>query len=76
VVSSAYREFFGPLMRYVAAMCQTYPGRRIGVIVPELVQRHWYNFLVRPRAWLLKTWLLLRAGPQVVIIDSPWYARE
>jgi amino acid transporter len=76
VVSSAYREFFGPLMRYVTAVCQTYPGRRIGVIVPELVQRHWYNFLVRPRAWLLKTWLLLRTGPQVVIIDAPWYARE
>jgi hypothetical protein len=76
VLSSAYREFFTPLLRYVIAVCRCYPGRRIGVIVPELVQRHWYNFLLRPRAWLLKLWLLLRAGPQVVIIDAPWYARE
>jgi amino acid transporter len=76
VLGSAYREFFTPLLNYVANVCEAYPGRRVGVIVPELVQRHWYNFLVRPRAWLLKTWLLLRAGPQVVIIDAPWYARD
>ena len=67
----------GRCMRYVtAAVPGAIPGRRIGVIVPELVQRHWYNFLLRPRAWLLKIWLLLRAGPQVVIIDAPWYAHE
>ena len=48
-------------MRYVTAVCQAYPGRRIGVIVPELVQRHWYNFLVRPRASLLNL-AVLRAG--------------
>ena len=63
-------------VHYVTALCKSHPQRRIGVIVPELVQRHWYNFLVRPRAFLLKLWLLMRGGPQVVIIDAPWYSRE
>jgi amino acid transporter len=76
VLSSAYREFFTPLLRYVCALGRSHPERRIGVIVPELVQRHWYNFLLRPRAFLLKLWLLLRGGRQVVIIDAPWYAQE
>jgi hypothetical protein len=76
VKPSMYRDFFGPLLRYLKEVAQTNPGRRIAVIVPELVERRWYHFLFRHRATLLKGLLILRGGPQVVIITAPWYVRD
>ena len=36
----------------------------------------WYHFLSAPRATLLKALLLLEGGPQIVVIDAPWYLKE
>jgi hypothetical protein len=44
-------------------------------MVPEIVERRWYHFLFRHRTTLLKGLLLLRGGPQIMIITTPWYAR-
>jgi hypothetical protein len=42
--------------------------------VPELVDRRWYQMLLRShRATLLKGLLLLRGGPRVIVINTPWY---
>ncbi len=76
VVPSAYREFFGPLLDYIQKLAARHPDRSIAVIVPELVERKWYHFLVSHRATLLKGLLLLKGGPQIVIINAPWYLRE
>ncbi|HEY0549191.1 MAG TPA: APC family permease [Verrucomicrobiae bacterium] len=76
VLPSAYREFFTPLLDYLRKLAKTNPDRPIAVIVPELVEKRWYHFLFRHRATLLKGLLLLRGGPQVVIISAPWYVRD
>ncbi|MGZ6240740.1 MAG: amino acid permease, partial [Syntrophales bacterium] len=76
VLKSSYREFFDPLVGYVRRLASDHPDRSIAVIVPELVQRKWYHFLIPHRATLIKQVLLLRGGPQIVIIDVPWYLRE
>jgi hypothetical protein len=76
VLPSAYREFFTPLLNYLRKLAKTDPSRPIAVIVPELVEKRWYHFLFRHRATLLKGLLLLRGGPQVVIISAPWYVRD
>jgi hypothetical protein len=76
VLPSAYREFFTPLLNYLRQLAKTDPSRSIAVIVPELVEKRWYHFLFRHRATLLKGLLLLRGGPQVVIISAPWYVRD
>jgi hypothetical protein len=75
-MSSAYREFFGPLLDYLQQLTAQHRDRPIAVIVPELVERKWYHFLVSHRATLLKGLLLLKGGPQIVIISAPWYLRE
>jgi len=50
------------------------PGRQIAVIVPELVEKHWYHYpLHNQRAELLKAFLLLRGSPRIVLINVPWY---
>jgi hypothetical protein len=76
VLKSSYREFFDPLLCYVRGLASDHPGRSIAVIVPELIQREWYHFLIPHRATLIKKLLLLKGGPQIVIVDAPWYLRE
>lgn len=76
-ITSEYREFFDPLLTYVRKMADENPRRYVGVFVPELVERRWYHFLLHShRATILKGMLLLRGGPQVVIINTPWHLRD
>jgi amino acid transporter len=73
VLRSPYREFFGPLLAHLHALAAQHPGRTIAVMVPELVERRWYQFFARHRATVLKGLLLMRGDRHVVIINSPWY---
>lgn len=73
VVRSPYREFFGPLVRVLEELGREYPDRTIAVMIPELVERKWWHFLFRHRATWLKALLLLRGGPRIVLITTPWY---
>ncbi|HVV00372.1 MAG TPA: APC family permease [Verrucomicrobiae bacterium] len=73
---SAYREFYRPLLDYLRELSRNHPDKHIAVIVPELVEKRWYHFLFRHRDTLLKGMLLLRGGPQIVIITGPWYVTE
>ncbi|MFT3784138.1 MAG: hypothetical protein QM790_19190 [Nibricoccus sp.] len=76
VVHSPYREFFGPLVKALKAMGEEYPDRVIAVMLPEIVERRWYHFLFRHRATLLKAFLLMRGGPRIVLITTPWYRHD
>lgn len=76
VIRSPYREFFGPLITYVNKVSSRYRDRPIAVLIPELVEKRWYNFLFRHRATLLKELLLLRGGPNILVITAPWYLRK
>src|SRR5205823_3438588 len=68
VIPSAYREFFGPLLDYLRTVGDENPDRPIAVMLPEIVERRWYHFLFRHRNTVLKGLLLLRGGPQIMII--------
>lgn len=76
-LNSPYREFFGPLLAHVRQVAAEHPGRYVAVLVPELIERRWYHFLLRShRSTFLKGLLLLQGGPQVVVINTPWYFRD
>jgi hypothetical protein len=47
--------------------------RPIAVMVPEVVERRWYQFIFRHRTTLLKGLLLLRGGRQILVVSAPWY---
>jgi amino acid transporter len=75
-IHSPYREFFGPLLAYIHRLADEQPRRYVAVVVPELVERRWYHwFLHSHRPTLLKGLLLLRGGPRVIVINTPWYLR-
>ena len=65
-----------PILEYVLETERQNPGRQIAVIVPELVERHWYHYpLHNQRAELLKAFLLLKGSRQIVLINVPWYIK-
>ena len=76
-VPSGYRRLFTPLLAYIARIGDQYPDRDVAVVVPELIERRWYHALLRThRASVLKTLLLLRGGPKVIIINTPWHLAD
>jgi amino acid transporter len=71
---SPYRLVIVPILQYVLETEAQNPGRQIAVIVPELVERHWYHYpLHNQRAELLKALLLIRGSRNIVLINVPWY---
>ncbi len=48
--------------------------RKVCVLVPELVVRHWWEgMLHNRRSDLLKVILLMRGNRRIVVINIPWY---
>jgi amino acid transporter len=76
MLDSPYRMVLNPIVEYVQQVAQEHPGRQVAVVVPELVQRRWYqHFLYNERAELLKALLLLKGDKRIVLINVPWYLR-
>jgi hypothetical protein len=74
VIESPYRMLLTPILDYVLKVEQENPGRQIAVLLPEMVERHWFHYLLHnQRAEILKTWLLLKGNQRIVVISVPWY---
>jgi amino acid transporter len=75
-LASPYRLVIKPILDYVLDVEAKNPGRQIAVIVPELVERHWYHYpLHNQRAELLKALLLVKGRRNIVLINVPWYIK-
>ena len=73
VLQSPYRRFLEPLLRFLRGLEEEHPGRVVAVIVPLLLKRHWWQYLLHNRrAWQLRSALLEKGGSRVVVIDVPW----
>lgn len=73
-IPSTYRFVISPLMDYILKLEDENPGRKIAVLLPELVVRHWWeNLLHNQRVQLLKLLLLLRGNQRIVVVNIPWY---
>lgn len=77
VLRSSFREVIDPLVRHVHRMAMVSKGRSLVVVVPQLIERHWYHMVFRNHsATLLKARLLLEGVPGVVVANVPWYLGE
>jgi amino acid transporter len=73
---SPFRLVITPIVEYVLRTERENPGRNIAVIVPELVERHWYHYpLHNQRAELLKAFLLLKGDKRIILVNVPWYLK-
>jgi hypothetical protein len=76
VLRSPYRLVITPLLEYVVQLERKHPNRTISVLVPELVERRWYYYLLHnQRATALKVLLYLDGSGGIVVINVPWYLR-
>ena len=74
VLESPYRWVLRPILDYVLEVEGQNPDREIVVLLPEMVENHWYHyFLHNQRAQILKTWLMVRGSKRIIVANVPWY---
>jgi amino acid transporter len=73
-LKSPYRYILYPILEYVLNVEKETDTRKVCVLIPELVVRHWWEgMLHNRRSDLLKVMLLLRGNRRIVVINIPWY---
>ena len=73
-IPSSFRFVIAPLMDYILHLESENPGRKVAVLLPELVVRHWWeNLLHNQRVQLLKILLLVKGNQRIVVVNIPWY---
>jgi amino acid transporter len=77
VLKSPFRYVVQPIIDHVLEIERMNPERTIAVLLPELVERRWYQyFLHNQRAKLLAAGLLTQGTHRIVIVNVPWYLRK
>jgi len=71
---STFRLVVSPLMDYILEVEHQHPDRKITVLLPELVVKHWWETLLHnQRVQLLKLLLLVRGNQRIIVVNIPWY---
>jgi hypothetical protein len=74
VVDSPYRFVITPLFQFILKVKEQHRDRQIAVLLPSLVEHHWYQrFLHNQRAELLTALLLFHGEQRIIIINVPWH---
>jgi hypothetical protein len=77
MLDSPYRLVITPIVKHVLEVQQANPKRRIAVIIPEMIEQHWWHyFLENNRAELLKALLLLKGNQRIILVNVPWYLKN
>jgi len=77
LLCSPYRLVLNPIIDFVLGLERSHPNRLISVLVPELVERRWYYYLLHnQRANALKVMLYIKGDRRIVVINVPWYLRS
>lgn len=74
VLDSPFRFVVRPIVEYALQVQAEHADRHVAILVPELIEDHWYNFLLHNnRSRLLKGILNQHENPRITVIDIPWY---
>jgi amino acid transporter len=73
-LTSPFRFVVRPIVEYILHLETDHPARNVAVLVPELVESHWYySLLHNNRSAILKALLWLKGTQRTVVINIPWY---
>ncbi len=73
LVHSEFRSVLAPVLREIEAIGSRCPDRMITVVLGELVERSWWQFLMHThRDRRLRVRLLRQGGPCVAVATVPW----
>jgi amino acid transporter len=74
ILPSPYRFIILPIVQYILALSDQHPDRKLIVMIPELVEYHWYEyFLHNQRGRLLEWMLLVKGNERIFTVSSPYY---
>ncbi len=77
IIYSPYRQIYKPILDYVNKIKQEKPNQLIAVVIPKLIEAHWYEHLLHNvRAAGLRALLFFERDKRVVVITVPWYLRD
>jgi len=72
-----YRRMAEPLLQFIADLERKEPAREIAVLLPEVVKKHWWQYILHGyRVRRLHAALLSHGGSRVVVVEVPWYLEE
>jgi amino acid transporter len=77
ILRSPFRLVMTPIFEYILKLEREHRDQQIAVLVPELVERRWYNYLLHnQRSTALKLILYLKGNRRIIVINVPWYLRS
>jgi hypothetical protein len=77
VLKSPYRKVVAPTLNYIWTLERENPDSSIVVLIPQLVESHWYySFLHNQRASILRTVLLLKGRNRILTMNVPWHLQR
>jgi amino acid transporter len=77
ILPSPYRFVIVPVVQYVLQLSGKNPERRIVVVIPELVENHWYEYFLHNQRGRLLEWALLAQGnKRIFTLSSPFYLSD
>ncbi len=72
-----YRRLDVPLLGMVRELQDEHPDRRVAILIPEVVKQGWWEYLLHThRARRIRSALLSRGGPRLVLMNVPWHLRQ
>ncbi|MBV8916275.1 MAG: APC family permease [Acetobacteraceae bacterium] len=73
LIPSPYRSVVAPLLKGVQYVEGHLPGRRVVIVLPELVEGRWWGYLMHAhRERRIRARLLRYGGPFASVISVPW----
>jgi len=73
LLDSPYRFIVKPIVNYALQQQTANPNRNIMVLLPELVESHWYHYLLhnnRPEA--IRALLLFNGNQRIIVVSVPY----
>ena len=73
LLPAPYRKLADPLLEFLEKLDADTPGRAVAVLIPQLVLKHWWQRLLHGRRGArLQRALLVKGGPRLNVIVTPW----
>jgi amino acid transporter len=76
-LSAPYRRIHAPLLKLIKELEDKNPDRTVAVLIPEVIKRHWWEYLLsNQRARRIRSAVLEYGGSRVAVIRMPWHLTE
>jgi amino acid transporter len=76
VLDSPYRFIVKPIVDYAIQQQVVHPDRNITMLIPELVESHWYHYFLhnnRPEA--IRALLLFNGNQRITVVSMPYHLK-